>query len=91
VIQTVHTAIWGINNVSKKEFLMGKDLGILEVSLAYMLVNMYIKYRIWKYKLANVLPNINNIIRDVQYLREQLNSFKKWRMMMPLVRQLWNV
>ncbi len=91
VIQTVHTEIWGINNVSKKEYLMGKDLGILEVSMVYMMINMYIKHKIWKYKLAGILPNTGLITRDVKYWIENLKSYKKWRMMLPLVRQLWNV
>jgi hypothetical protein len=91
VIQSVHTAVWGINNISKKDFLMGKDLGIMEVSMVYMLVNMYIKHKIWKYKLANVLPNTGLIIRDVQYWIEKIKYFKKWRMMLPLVQQLWNI
>jgi hypothetical protein len=90
-IQSVHTAVWGINNISKKDFLMGKDLGIMEVSMVYMLVNMYIKHKIWKYKLANVLPNTGLIIRDVQYWIEKIKYFKKWRMMLPLVQQLWNI
>ncbi len=67
---------------------MGKDLGIMEVSM----VNMYIKYKMWKYKLAGILPNIDSIIRDVQYWKDNLSSFNKWGMMLPpLVRQLWNV
>jgi hypothetical protein len=89
-VQCIHNAIWETGNVQKKDFLMGKNLGILEVTMAYMLVNMYIKYRIWKYKLAGVLPNENNIIRDVKYWIENLCAYKKWRMMLPLVRQLWD-
>ncbi len=80
-----------MNNISKKDFLMGKDLGIMEVSMVYMLINMYIKHKIWKYKLANVLPNTGLIIRDVQYWIEKLKYYKKWRMMLPLVQQLWNI
>jgi hypothetical protein len=56
-IQDVYRTFWGVNtNVEKKDFLMGKDLGIMEASVLYMLINMYIKNRIWKYKLARVLP-----------------------------------
>jgi hypothetical protein len=87
-IQTVHMAIWGIRVVDKKDFLFGKDLGILEATLLYMLVNMYIKYRIWKYKLAGFLPRNNNIINDVRDWMEKLCMYNKWRIMLPLVRRL---
>jgi len=90
VIQRVHNAIWETGNVNKKDFLMGRNLGILEVTMVYMLVNMFIKYKIWKYKLAGVLPNENNILRDVRYWIENLCAYKKWRMMLALVRQLWD-
>jgi hypothetical protein len=69
---------------------MGRNLGILEVTMSYMIVNMYIKYRLWKYKLAGVLPNVNNIIRDVRLWIENLCFYKKWKMMLSLVRQLWD-
>jgi hypothetical protein len=89
-IQSIHNAIWNTGNVSKKDFLMGRNLGILEVTMSYMMVNMYIKYRLWKYKLAGVLPNVNNIIQDVRYWIENLCFYKKWKMMLSLVRQLWD-
>jgi hypothetical protein len=38
---------------------------------------MFIKYKIWKYKLAGVLPNENNILRDVRYWIENLCAYKK--------------
>jgi hypothetical protein len=89
-IQSIHNAIWNTGSVSKKDFLMGRNLGILEVTMSYMVVNMYIKYRLWKYKLACVLPNEKNIIRDVRYWIENLCFYKKWKMMLSLVRQLWD-
>jgi hypothetical protein len=41
-IQNIHNAIWNTGNVSKKDFLMGRILGILKVTMSYMVVNMYI-------------------------------------------------
>jgi hypothetical protein len=31
-----------------------------------MLHNMFIKYRIWKYKLAGVMPVIQNLVHDLE-------------------------
>ena len=74
--------------VTKKDFLFGRDLGIMEATLLYMLVNMYIKYRIWKYKLAGFIPRNNSIINDVNDWIGKLCIYHKWRMMLPLVRRL---
>jgi hypothetical protein len=87
-IQTVHNAVWGTRIVNKKDFLFGRDLGIMEATLLYMLVNMYIKYKIWKYKLAGFIPRNNSIINDVREWMEKLCMYHKWRMMLPLVRRL---
>jgi hypothetical protein len=87
-IQTVHNAVWGTRMVTKKDFLFGRDLGIMEATLLYMLVNMYIKYRIWKYKLAGFIPRNNSIINDVNDWLGKLCMYHKWRMMLPLVRRL---
>jgi hypothetical protein len=87
-IQAVHNEIWGTRNVNKKDFLFGRDLGIMEATLLYMLVNMYIKYKIWKYKLAGFVPRNNSIINDVRDWLEKLCMYHKWRMMLPLVRRL---
>jgi hypothetical protein len=84
-IQTVHNAIWGTINVDKKDFLFGRDLGLMEATLLYMLVNMY---KIWKYKLAGFIPRNNSIINDVREWLEKLCMYHKWRMMLPLVRRL---
>jgi hypothetical protein len=87
-IQAVHNAIWGTRTVDKKDFLFGRDLGPLEATLLYMLVNMYIKFKIWKYKLAGFIPRNNSIINDVRDWLEKLCMYHKWRMMLPLVRRL---
>jgi hypothetical protein len=74
--------------VDKKAFLMGKAIGFLETSQLYMTVNMFIKYRIWKYKLAETLPKTQAIVNDVNVFLEQLSRYNKWRILIPLLRQL---
>jgi hypothetical protein len=87
-IQDVYGSFWGNNvTVNKGDFLMGKELGTEEATVLYMLINMYIKYRIWKYKLAGVLPLARCISNDLNRWVNTLVSYKKWRMMLPLVRQ----
>jgi hypothetical protein len=87
-IQEVYSSFWGNNvNVNKGDYLMGKELGTEEATVLYMLINMYIKYRIWKYKLAGVLPLVRCISNDLNRWVNTLVSYKKWRMMLPLVRQ----
>ncbi len=49
---------------------------------------LYIKYKIWKYKLAGFIPRNNSIINDVRDWLEKLCMYHKWRMMLPLVRRL---
>ena len=85
----VYNKVWGKNGpVDKKDFLMGKIVGFLETSQLYMVINMFIKYRIWKYKLAGVLPMINSICNDTKNFLDNLKWYHKWRILLPLVRQL---
>lgn len=74
--------------MDKKAFLMGKAIGFMETSQLYMMVNMVIKYRIWKYKLAETLPKTQAIVNDVNVFLEQLSRYNKWRILIPLLRQL---
>jgi hypothetical protein len=53
----------------------------------YMLINMYIKYKIWKYKLANAKPRVNSILQDVCEWICRLTWHKKWKNMLPICRQ----
>jgi hypothetical protein len=73
--------------VDKTEFLLGKELGSIEATVLYMLMNMYIKYRIWKYKLAGALPSVQYIFNDLTKFVNSLSTYNKWRIMLPLVRQ----
>jgi hypothetical protein len=87
-IKGVYCSVWGRNvAIGKKEFLMGKDMGTLEATVLFMLLNMFIKYRIWKYKLAGVLPNTQYISNDLNKWINGISSYNKWRIMLPLVRQ----
>ncbi len=88
-IREVYNRVWNKDGpVDKKAFLMGKAIGFLETSQLYMIVNMYIKYRIWKYKLAETLPKTQAIVNDVNVFLEQLCRYNKWRILIPLLRQL---
>jgi hypothetical protein len=87
-IQDVYGRFWGGNRqVEKKQFLLGIDTGIVEANVLYMMVNMYIKQRIWKYKLAGVLPISQNISNELEEWVNKLTCHIKWRNMLPLVRQ----
>jgi hypothetical protein len=87
-ITNVYRQYWGGGvRLDKKDFLLGRNMGIMEATVLYMLINMYIKYRIWKYKLAGVLPKVQCINNDVSNWVNKLIAFKKWRNMLPLVRQ----
>ncbi len=87
--QWVHNNIWGgMAPVEKKAFLMGKEMGTVEATMLYMLVNMSIKYKIWKYKLAGVMPKENSITNDVKRWLNDITWYQKWRIWLPLVRRL---
>jgi hypothetical protein len=87
-VQEVHRRFWGTNNdVGKKDFLLGKDMGTVEGTVLYMLINMFIKYRIWKYKLAGVMLVTQNIFYDLEQWTHNLAAHNKWRNMLLLLRQ----
>jgi hypothetical protein len=88
-IREVYNRVWDKNGeVEKKAFLMGRIVGFLETTQLYMMVNMFIKYRIWKYKLAEALPNTNCIVNDVIAFLGAISRYNKWRILIPLLRQL---
>jgi hypothetical protein len=87
-IQDVYGRFWGGNRqVEKKHFLLGMDTGIVEANVLYMMINMYVKQRIWKYKLAGILPVTLNIANDLEEWVNKLTCNIKWRNMLPLIRQ----
>jgi hypothetical protein len=87
-VQGVYRIFWGRNiQIEKEEFLLGKETGIVESNILYMLINMFIKYKIWKYKLAGVLPLAQNIANELKDWVNNLTAYGKWKNMLPLVRQ----
>jgi hypothetical protein len=87
-IQYVHNSLWGgVEMVDKKAFLMGKEMVTVEATMLYMLTNMCIKYRLWKYKIAGIISKANCIANDVKHWLDNLTWYHKWRMMLPLVRR----
>jgi hypothetical protein len=87
-IQQVYRYIWETDNdVDKKDFLMGRNLVTEEATMLYMMINMFIKYKIWAYKLAGVLPKVRYIQYDVQRWIGSISWYNKWRMMLPVIRQ----
>jgi hypothetical protein len=87
-IRTVYKEVWGWEGqLEKRDFLMGRIMGQVESTQLYMLINMYIKYKIWKYKLANAKPRTNSILQDVREWICRLRWHKKWKNMLPICRQ----
>ncbi len=60
--------------MDKKEYLMGKYMGTIEARVLYMLIIMFIKYGIWKYKLAGVLPITQYISNDIKNFVNSITS-----------------
>jgi hypothetical protein len=88
-IREIYNRVWNKDGqVDKKAFLMGKIIGFMETTQLFMMVNMFIKYRIWKYKLAETIPRSQAVVNDVKLFLEQLCRFNKWRILIPLLRQL---
>ena len=87
-IQRVYKAVWDVEeNVGKKKFLMGKDMGNLEFTLLYGTINTLIRYRIWCYKLAGALPGVQSIVQDIMNGCEKIAMNNTWRIMLLLLRQ----
>jgi hypothetical protein len=87
-IQETHRRFWGTNNnVEKNDFLLGKVMSTVEETVLYMLINMFIKQKIWKYKLAGVMPIVQNIMHDLNQWTTDLTAHNKWRNMLLLLRQ----
>jgi hypothetical protein len=88
VCKEVYKGVWGTNiDPEKKDFLMGKAIICAEVTQLYMVVNNFIRYRLWKYKIAGAIPLVNSIINDTNNLVTRLCYYNKWRIMLPLLRQ----
>jgi hypothetical protein len=85
----VQQALWGVNAVNKKDFLMGKLANSIEGTSLYLLINLYIRYKIWNYKLAGILPKPGTIIHETEQFINRIGNRPSWRGQLPLVRQLF--
>ena len=87
-VQKIYKQIWETRiEVTKKDFLMGRNFGNMEATLLYMMVNMLIKFDIWKYKLAKTIPNCNLISNNIKNNINNLMRYQKWRNILLLVRR----
>jgi len=84
----IQQALWGVNNMVKKDFLMGKLANSIEGSSLYLLINMFVRYKIWNYKLAGVLPKPGTIVHETESFITRICNKPSWRGQLPLVRQL---
>jgi hypothetical protein len=89
-VRVVHHALWGVNVVDKKEFLMGKLANSIEGTSLYLLINLFLRYKIWNYKLAGILPKTGTIIHETEQFINRICSRPSRRGQLPLVKQLHN-
>jgi hypothetical protein len=80
--------LWGINAMEKKTFLMGKIAQNMELTLIFQLVNMFIRYKIWNYKLAGILPKKTMIVHETENFIGEIGKKPGLRGQLPLLRQL---
>jgi hypothetical protein len=80
--------LWGINAMEKKTFLMGKIAQNMELTLIFQLVNMFIRYKIWNYKLAGILPKKTMIVHETENFIVEIGKKPGLRGQLPLLRQL---
>ena len=80
--------LWGINAMEKKIFLMGKIAQNMELALIFQLVNMFIRYKIWNYKLAGILPKKTMIVHETENFIGEIGKKPGLRGQLPLLRQL---
>jgi hypothetical protein len=87
-IRLTQHALGGVNIMNKKDFLMGKLANSMEGTSLYLLINMFVRYKIWNYKLAGVLPKLGTIIHETEEFITRICNKPSWRGQLPLVRQL---
>jgi hypothetical protein len=63
---------------TKKAFLMGRIAENMELTLIFQLVNMYIRFKIWNYKLAGILPRKSMIVHETENLLLVIVTHKKF-------------
>jgi hypothetical protein len=90
VISHVLRNIWGNNVIiEKKSFLMGKLAHSMECTALFQLINLFIRYKIWNYKIAGTLPKKGMIVHDVENFLNFIGKKPDLRGQLPLVRQLY--
>jgi hypothetical protein len=89
VISHILRALWGNNVViDKKSFLMGKLANGVECTAIYQLINQFIRYNIWNYKIAGILPKKGMIVHEVENFIHFIGKKPDLRGQLPLLRQL---
>jgi len=81
--------LWGVQNIDKVEFFVGKDVGSRELALIYQASNMLIRHRLWNYKLAGALPKTGSVANQVRTTLVKLCMKPDWRGMMPRLQALF--
>jgi hypothetical protein len=90
VISHVLRNIWGNNVIiEKKSFLMGKLAHSMECTALFQLINLFIRYKIWNYKIAGTLPKKGMIVHEVENFLNFIGKKPDLRGQLPLVRQLY--
>ena len=87
-LKEIYFFMWGVRNVDKTEFLLGKLGNNRELTLLYQISNLLIRQKMWNYKLAGVLPKTSTIANYVKTLLTNLCRKPDWRGMMPLLQAL---
>jgi hypothetical protein len=84
----VQNRLWGVGVINKPHFLMGRTAPNYEAAALYQLVNMFIRFKIWNYKLANILPKKGTIVHETETFINYVCRRPSWRGQLPIIRQL---
>jgi hypothetical protein len=67
---------------------MGKVGQNMELSSIFQLINLFIRYKIWNYKLAGILPKSGMIVHETERFISEIFKKPDLRGQQPLLRQL---
>jgi hypothetical protein len=67
---------------------MGKLAHSVECTALFQLINQFIRYKIWNYKLAGILPKKGMIVHEVENFINFVGKKPDLWGQLPLVRQL---
>jgi hypothetical protein len=84
----VQNRLWGVDAINKTHFLMGRTGPNYEATALYQLANMFIRFKIWNYKLANILPKMSTIAHETETFVNNICRRPSWRGQLPIIRQL---